>query len=869
MKAYPSLASFACALVIGAALPTGIALAGHPETPAFQAGAGVLSYSFFNLSGQSCTFTPYGAQPNYNTSGWSNWGWQNTGSDLAFFNNGNPEGNGGWIFYNNSDPINTDTSGTPPAFPAVIPLANGVGSGSNNTLTQVTSTETWQNWSINYPAMGDSWGVDCGPPASESYSAVATLASSGSSLQSGWYGSLVGSIPNANITPTGNSNPYNDGCSANNLNPCGADFAPQGLNWNLDSNNPLFQNMGGFWSGLSYLTYGGGVPASNSLNFAILPINFSAYVQANTGINFTDMSPNVQTYFTSIYGGHTAIAVGDPYLISSISAKILWFLATSPSFTLNNGTQMSNIASTLSSPGGPPGGTGVFWSNSYEDAYVQWFVGSQSSSFNYPGQPSAAAQAYYSAYKAASVPITSEKIWGKVFTGLADIAIDAAAAALYEIPGGVGEFVGGLADGASGSVKADVNSAITNAYTYSASGAPPNPTQAPPTFNGTFAATNLFGMLLSNMGVQSEINILTGNTGSPSPLWANYDINTDGKCISMGINTISVTNNLMQGECNCNQYGTMCTINGAGTLAPVDTYTNVYTPGTQTTKELSIWNAILSGSNITTNLSGYMITGGSNQYPAFSPPTVVVNASTSNFSPNSIVVNTAFNANTGFLTANSIGVASEPPGAQSTASATEPSYIPPPALQTNPTGTSPTIWTISIPTDGISYTSTGANAGAYTINTYCITNASNNIGTTNSSAPTCTTPANGAQTINMTNCLQDSLVTVGSSIANSSQTPPAINITLGCQPNPTPSGVTLNYGSCTNDKWASGGVYAAVTTPPNNTGTVGEVVLACACVPSYLDGPQASDASSANLLGGYVVGATSSSPSQQCPQPAT
>ena len=863
MKGYSSLASFACALVIGAALPTGIALAGHPETPAFQAGAGVLSYSFFNLSGQSCTFTPYGAQPNYYTFGYSNWGWQNTGSDLAFFNNGNPEGNGGWIFYNNSDPINTDTSGTPPAFPAVIQLANGVGSGSNNTLTQVTSTETWQNWSINYPAMGDSWGVGCGTEASGMNSAVATLASSGSSLQSGWYGSLVGSIPNANITPTGYSNPSSDGCSANNLNPCGADCAPQGLNWNLDSNNPLFQNMGGFWSGLSYLTYGG-VPASYSLNFAILPINFSAYVQANTGINFTDMSPNVQTYFTSLYGGHTAIAVGDPYLVSSISAKILWFLATSTT-PLNNGTQVSTIASILSNPAN----SGVFWFGSYEDAYVQWFVGSQSSSLNYPGQPNAAAQAFYSAHKAASVPITSEKVWGKVFSGLADVAIDEAVAALSEIPGAVGVVVGGLAEGVSGEVKSDVNSAITNAYTYSASGAPPNPTQAPPTFNGTFAATNLFGMLLSNMGVQSEINSLTGNTGGPSPLWANYDINTDDQCLSNGKNTINVTNNLMQGVCNCNQYGTMCTINGAGTLAPAYTYTNVYTSGTQTTRELSIWNAILSGSNITLNNSGYMITGGSNQYPAFSPPTVVVNASTSNFSPNSIVVNTAFNANTGVLTANSIGVASEPPGTQSTASTTEPSYIPPPALQTNTTGTSPTIWAISIPTDGISYTSKGANAGAYTVNTYCITNASNNIGTTNTSAPTCTTPANGAQTINMTNCLQDSLVTVGSSIANSSQTPPAINITLGCQPNPTPSGVTLNYGNCTNDKWASGGVYAAVTTPPNNTGTVGEVVLACACVPSYLDGPQASDASSANLLGGYVVGATSSSPSQQCPQPAT
>lgn len=160
MKAYPSLASFACALVIGWTLPIGIALGGHPETPAYQAGAGVLSYSFFNLSGQSCSFTAYGSQPNpYSPTGVSNWGWQNTGSNLAFFNNGNPEGNGGWIFYNNSNPIDTTS------LPSKITLGNGTGSGSGSgasTFIQVTSTETGANWSINYPAMGDSWGVDCG-----------------------------------------------------------------------------------------------------------------------------------------------------------------------------------------------------------------------------------------------------------------------------------------------------------------------------------------------------------------------------------------------------------------------------------------------------------------------------------------------------------------------------------------------------------------------------------------------------------------------------------------------------------------------------------------------------------------------------------
>jgi hypothetical protein len=690
--------------------------------------------------------------------------------------------------------------------------------------------------------MGDSWGVDCGTINS----AIATLASSGSSLQSGWYGSLAGSIPNANITPTGYSNPFDDGCSATNANPCGADFAYQGMNWNLESSNPVFQNMGALWSGINYDTDAAPVPASSSLNFAIFPINFSAYVQAYSGINFTDMTPNVQTYYTPIYGGHTAIAVGDPYLVSSISAKILWFLATS-STPLNDDTSLSTIASVLSNTAN----TGVFWNGSYEDEYVQWFVGSQSTNSNYPGQPKAAATAYSSAYQAASVPINQETVWGKVFEGLADLAIGVATTALTAIPGAGGVIAGGIATGIGGALMPDVNSAIANATQYSASGAPPNPTQAPVTYNGTFAATNLFGMLLSNMGVQSEINAVNNITGGPSPLWSNYDIYTDSECSGIG-----VTNNLMQGTCNG-------VVNGSASSLPEGYYTNVYAP-VQTTKELSIWNAILSGSSITTNQSGYMVTGGSNQYPSFSPPTLVVNASSSSFTLNSILVNSSFNPNTGYLTANSIGLANEQYGKYS-APAAEPSYIPPQALQTNPTGTSPVTWTISIPEDGgISYISTGSNAGNYTISQYCITNV-NGSGNT-----TCTAPANGAQTIDMAQCIPDSVVLVGDSIANSDQTTPTVNITLSCQPPPTAlTNVALDYSKCTNDKWASGGVYAAVTTPPNATGTVGEVTLACACVPSYLDGPQAASAPKANLLGGYVVGATSSATGQQCPKPAT
>lgn len=878
MKGYLSLTSFACALVIGAALHTGVALGGHPETPAFQAGAGVLSYSFFNLSGSDCTFTPLGATANPNSPGGLG-SWTSSGN-TAFFNNGNPDGSGGYVFYNNPDPINTSSSGSPPPFPNTLTLSSGKGSGNNKTYTTVISTETWQNWSINYPAMGDSWTVDCGTNSSS----IATLASSGNSLQSGWYGSVVQSIPNASITPTGttpfgSTSSSSQPCSTSQNNPCAAGFSSQGLNWNLDSNNTLFQNMGGLWSGINYELPANvtAVNASSSLNFSILPINFSAYVQAESGINFTDMTPNVQTYYTPIYGGHTAITVGDPFLVSSISAKILWFLATSNSVTLSDTTSVSTIASALSTvcPAGGGGGNGVFHCGSYEDAYVQWFVGSQSSTANYPGQPSAAANAYNYALGQASVPIEQETIWGKVFAGLADIAIGVVTAALTAIPGAGGIIAGGIAAGVGGDVMPDVNSAITNATQYSISGAPPNPTQAPVTYNDTFAATNLFGQLLSNMGVQSEINALNPSyTGSPSPLWSNYDIylgngTNQAECdvSATAVPPLGVTNNLMQGLCYDSEGNPVA--NGSTSSLPENTYTNVYAPSTtQTTTELSIWNAILSGTNITTNPSGYMVTGGSNQYPSFSPPSVVVNASTSSFEPNSILVNTSFNPNTGNLNASSIGPVNQFAPGTSTAPAVEPNYIQPPPLETYPPNAypfSPTTWTLSIPNDGFAYIASGPGAGQLTLMTYCISLASDPTSNT-----TCTQPAN-LPYINVTNCVQDSLIATQGyvDISWDSTDPPPVEFILTCQPQPTPlTNVTLDYSQCTNDKWASGGVYAAITTPPNDLGTAGDVVLACACVPSYLDGPSASNAPTGNLLGGYVVGATSSMPTQKCPLPS-
>ena len=132
------------------------------------------------------------------------------------------------------------------------------------------------------------------------------------------------------------------------------------------------------------------------------------------------------------------------------------------------------------------------------------------------------------------------------------------------------------------------------------------------------ASFPLLGMLLANTFVQAEIVNAHGFTNSqPSPLWANASINTD----SLRTQTsIAVTNNLLSAHCG--------SVNNNGSQASsVEEYANVLStyPNSGSNTQLSVWYAILTGSDISTNSNGYM-TLTNPSASAFSPPVQLVNA---------------------------------------------------------------------------------------------------------------------------------------------------------------------------------------------------------------------------------------------------
>jgi hypothetical protein len=480
--------------------------------------------------------------------------------------------------------------------------------------------------------MGDSWSISCAsnlPPI-----AVGNLASAASALQSGggtaypYSASQIGFWENSTINP-----PAWNGCDVS-WNPCGVGFSAGpgidipgsvNLNWNVPLGAADYQPMGGLWTGVNYSARScGGAPYTGCsdnaypgyslLNMPMLPINLSAYVQG------TQNSANTMSY-TPIYGGHFTVAMGDPFLVTSYAAKMLWYLVASSTYALNNDTTLSEMAINLNSAE-----AGAFYPGSFESNYVQWLVGSSA----YPGSPALAANAYKSAYQAASTAITHESVWGKVFTGLADTAIDIAIAGTEALPGGeaVDAIATGVATSVGGDVVPDMNAAITNAFTTTISGPAPLSQNAPAVINPTYAANNLFGLLLTNSGVQEQINQAMASTNpdfqsNPNPYWSNYSIYTDyidyenalnaqpppttpstpAGCVTTGSGiTISLANNLLSGNCYTSS-GALYWNNAQQPTLPNDTYLNVYA-SSQTTQAFSIWNAILTGSDVTTSSNG-------------------------------------------------------------------------------------------------------------------------------------------------------------------------------------------------------------------------------------------------------------------------
>lgn len=883
---------------------------GNSTIPTYGAGTGALSYTFFNLSGSNCTLNAYGSGGN--PAAYSAWaqanGWGNNGN-AGFFN---PTGLGGWVedqnstvepynpspqvtnnylFYNNYDPIDGATVPT-----GNISLDNGT--PYNALITSGVLGPVSGNESINYPSMGDSWSIACQngtPPI-----AVASLASAASVLQSNgptYYPypySLQGWFENAAINP-----PAWAGCNSS-TNPCGVGFtAPTNatgnlvLNWNVPSSAANYQAMGGLWSGINYNSTSDSYPASMALNQAMLPINLSAYVAANQG-NFNPNNASQYMYYTMAYGGHYTLALGDPFIISSYAAKMLWFQVISQSLTLNDGTALSSISSTLSNTAD----TGVFESKSFEDNYVQWLLGSQASSQNYTGAPQLAASAYQSVFNAATVPITEETTWGQVWTAIADTAVNAVVVGAALIPGaGWGVLavagLGGALVTADGAATPDMNAAIANAHTATLSGPPPLSQAAPAVINPTeVASTTLLGLWLTNTFVQAQIN---GNgNGGPSPFLSNYSINTDNQaCVSasaqfgytqcnplassndllpntasglyagpFGCTNLQLANNLLSGLCYPNNdWWSGQVNNGPNSNAPNGYYVNVYAQA-QTSTQFSIWDAILTGSDVTTDSNGYIVMGGNvGNVPSFSPPVQMINATSGSAAPTAplpagLSVNTTFNLNTGTLTAT--GYTTTQTG-DPTAAGPNPAPSATPSINVVISGANPAdaIYTLSGGGVAPNYES---SSGVLEIGYY-------------SANGTVYTFANGAQSINMTGCAPNSTVTLtitpdATNASNAWGASGALACTVASTSLGSGMGVALDYNQCVKDHWATGGVVAAFTSAPNSaTGEGGAVTLACACVPAYLDGAGHSRASSSQLLGGVIVGATSSN-SQKCPPPS-
>ncbi|MFM8443817.1 MAG: hypothetical protein ACKN9W_10835, partial [Methylococcus sp.] len=217
---------------------------GNPSMPAFAQGQGALSYTFFNLSGQSCNLIPYGAGGG-NTAAYSSWGqnngWLNSGQYDApgMFNpDGIPyevgmnanytqyQSKKGTSSYFTSNYIFFDWPYSPiVSTPGLQHLPYG-----GNPVTEVLTSAAFNNWTWNTPGMGDSWSISCTVPGSTTANAnfaIASFATSQNALQSGntgyyvynsadgvsypssnyWYPAYPGWFGNSDINPVAEGNP--------------------------------------------------------------------------------------------------------------------------------------------------------------------------------------------------------------------------------------------------------------------------------------------------------------------------------------------------------------------------------------------------------------------------------------------------------------------------------------------------------------------------------------------------------------------------------------------------------------------------------------------------------------------------------------
>ncbi|MFM8331740.1 MAG: hypothetical protein ACKN9T_08630 [Candidatus Methylumidiphilus sp.] len=669
-------------IAVGLALQTHI---GYGYT--FAANTGQLSYTFFNLGPNSVTVTPYGGGANSygqagslsTTTGWDNSGGSyGTAGDLSMFNSGlTPQTAKKYCSdssYNLNSPIFFASNGDPLA----TLTAKTISSGNQQSFLEQSgqSAET-----LNPPAMADSWSIYI--DGNDSI-VIANMATSSNMLVSGnnyftanwpFCQSSTGEYYNADLNP---SDPYNmtatsytpPGASSSIsqwTNPFGAGFVPAGQTWNLNVSptDPSYSPMGGLWSGVN--VNNGSNVAANSLSSAMYPINLTSYVQPTAArtvsgsgaINGTAYEYSNQ-YYASIYGGHFTYVVGDPYVINSAATKMLWTWVTSPSYQLTTNSMSASDITTIQGIV-----AGAYETSSTLSKYGQWLVGSSTTT----GAAQLAAQAFANATAATTPPITStkESLWGKAVNGILRVAVDALEIGAAIETGGASyeaQFAVGAATDATGAFGSVVTDAITKDFTTTTtlSPAPPQSQTAPPIINNTYAASNLFGMILANSFVQAEVNIANNETNNPGEvLWNSASINVDGLCetgtATSGAYTVGASANLIGGSCyTTNSSGTL---NNGSNGTTVQTFNNTsgqtqlsYSnplslyDNSQSTSQISLWNSILTGADITTNSNGVMKVGNP-ILPAFSPPVQLVVAGGA-YSPITNV-NTAFNLSSGML----------------------------------------------------------------------------------------------------------------------------------------------------------------------------------------------------------------------------
>ncbi|UZR27946.1 hypothetical protein [Methylococcus mesophilus] len=775
----------------------------------WQEGAGRLAYSVFNLSGNDCNMDPYTAGANgYAPSGSPAQavGWNSSGSVLSFFLNPLT----GFLDPDPINPPNQSQTGT------LIPA-----------FASAQTFETSQEFKAggNAIAIADSWLVPClipGTQDSYTYMVMANMASAGSGFSNIIDNDTV--FDNSQIDP-----PF----TASDSNPGGAGFVNSAnavFNFNVDSGASYYQATGGLWSGLQPSTLNtpaSGFPAVNAISAAMYPINLASYTTSES-------SNGVSTNYNPIFGGFFTLAIGDPFIVSSFNAKILWFLAASigspsgdPAFQWNDSsfpfsktsTSAGNQLILAALNGTCSGCTPVFGSSTNAEAYTKWLIYA----------PHQAAYEVVQSFKAANSPTLT--FWGKLFEGLwsaTAIALDAAAAVETGGASAAAQIAAITAVSATtGSLTSVVDNGISNTF------AQPTPTYqtAPLVVNSTYSASNLLGMLLANYAVQSWVQVLGVQpfNEAANPLWANFSIYTESLCSNLQVSANQFSSSIT------------CQKTEQSSLSPPPTYNNVYTTTAgSNSSQLNIWDAILTGSNVTAATNQTSTSSEANGMlvlanpltASFQPPTQI--ASDSDGVTYSAVT-TNFNLSSGSLSLTDAYAYTNPPSAAPTIE----SYTYPYPITSDCSS-------MTFSPTGVSYTPT---SGVLTVSGW---------------SAVCNKPSGetweGQATamLNMATCTEGSAVQFGVDVVPPSATnqfsPVVSSVSLECAtPNPnlvsSSSGPSLDYNQCVSDINATGGVVAM----PIN----GSPGLACVCIPGYLAG------SSAQLTTGV---STVPSPSP-CPSP--